>query len=357
MTRRPVPLALLFLAGSGLAGTAAPPPSIGISTGMIWDPARPAILMTAEPKVRTRGRVRIDELGLESVDPVTGRIRWRTKAASVPLVTWRGQVLALVETHGVPGLPLVLLDGGTGKLVRTLPLLREAGGIGARIGEAMSSSFEITASRSGDVAFLTWKTASWYVGGVPAPRNYRAAGGTVAVDLVSGGSLGVTSREVAPEGSGNPYLIPAPGPHPYHIAPYEIDGVRCELALTGTSNGADALLRRTRGGDRLPDTVLGPVKALYINVWKSVDGRHLLRTEQVEPQPTPAIYRWAVFESATGHRVAAFDVGGMLPRYLVHGRRIIAFLEGAVVAYDLATGAPGWSRGGRNLRYHGSYPP
>lgn len=336
---------------------AAETPSITASLGVIWDPDRPAVVMSAEPKIRRKGLSHVDELGIESVDPATGKVRWRSKAASVPLLMWQGMILALVETHGVPGLPLVLLEAKTGTLVRSLPLLTDAGGVGQRIGEAMSSSFGISATRTGDTAFISWQTASWYTGGVPAPRNYRPAGGTVAVDLVTGESRGVTSREPAPEGAGNPYLIPPPGPHPYHIPPFEIVGVRCELALTGTSNGADALLRRTRGGDRLPDTVLGPTKALYVNVWPAIDRRHLVRIEQLEDPAKPNMYRWSFFESATGTRIVDFEFRGLLPRLLVHGKHFIAFLDGGVAAYALADGRYLWGRGGRNLRYHGPYPP
>lgn len=344
---------LLLLPGLLAAQT----PSITAALGVIWDPDRPAVILAAEPKVRKQGLSHADELGLESVDPVTGRVRWRSKAASVPLVTWRGMILALVETHGQPGLPLVLLDGKTGKLVRSLPLLRDAGGVGRRIGEAMSSSFEISATRSGDTAFISWKTASWYVGGVPAPRDYRASGGTAAVDLVTGASLGVTSRQPAPEGAGNPYIIPPPGPHPYHIAPFEVDGVRCEIVLTATSNGADALLRRTKDGSSLPDTRLGVTKALYVNVWPTIDRRHLVRIEQLEDPAKQNMYHWSFFESGSGDRIAAFEFRGLLPRLLVHGDRFIAFLDGGVAAYELTTGRNLWGRGGRNLRYHGPYPP
>lgn len=331
--------------------------SVTAAPGMIWDPDRPAVVMLAEPKVRRRGRVQVDELGLESIDPASGNVRWRTTAASVPLLTWRGMILALVESRTVSGMPLVLLDGRTGKLVRTLPVVPEGRAAGGRIGEAMSASFDLSATRSGDTAFLTWKNASWYVGGVPAPRDYHASGGTVAVDLATGGTLGVTGRVPFPEGSDNPYLLPTPGGIPYGIAPFDVDGVRCAIVFTGTWNGANALLRRTRDRDQLPDTILGPTKALYVNVWPAIDRRHLVRIEQLEDPAKPNLYRWTFFESATGNRIADLEFRGLMPRLLVHGTSFIAFMEGGIAAYDLTTGALRWGRASRNLRYHGSYPP
>ena len=74
-----VPVAVLMLAGS--AGASMDRPSVTAAPGMIWDADRPAVVIMAEPKIFKLGRSHRDELGVESLDPVTGKVRWRSTAA------------------------------------------------------------------------------------------------------------------------------------------------------------------------------------------------------------------------------------------------------------------------------------
>ena len=232
--------------------------------------------------------------GLDALDALDGKKRWHSNAASFPLFTRAGELLA-IGTRPAPGgaRRLVVLDTETGKPRGELPPLPAE----ALVGETPTSRGKIDVSPRGGRDLLVWTVQRLPPGVSPPPRGKQVPGvvtrGAVVVDL--------SSRTFSPIDP------PAPEPRSHRVddrgvpsGPFEIDGVRAEIVFVSTPEGWRFALRRARAGRALPDTVLagGPFALL------SADLRHVLSIEDVTGPPYPG-QTWAltVWSTATGQGV------------------------------------------------------
>jgi hypothetical protein len=334
--------------------------SFTLQTGVVVDRARQVVYIMNDPR------------GVHAVDVVSGRVLWRSRTATAPLLSRRDRLLALAASApGEHGLRLVLLDASRGKLIKTLPPIALPDWVSPTVGSGLGSQFGIQAAGRGDTAFVAWHATTHYVGGAylrnPAPGKDEH--GTVEVDLASGSLLPrldeapLDSLPVSRDGNGG-----------YSFGPFAVSGTEATVLVEQTSTDRKVILRRTRDSSPSSDTVLEavaiPGQALNMFAQMSADRRHLLVVEQLPTSKGRVPYRLTVFTTDRGVRVGSFVQTDVPGPFIVFGSRLLSYFwsteprrvtdlrsQVQVRAIDLASGKVLFTHRVRDLRYHGSYPP
>jgi hypothetical protein len=330
MTPR-LPLVLVPLLVVGAARAEEP---VMLTMGYVFDPDRPAVYMMNARR------------GIDAVHPRTGRPLWKTSEAAVPLIAHQGRLLALREPTGAksPHLELVILDAAKGRLRTALAPIALPPWVSPTVGRGRGFSFSVAARLTNVGAVVSWRARSWYWGGrAPSPEEERAArrevAGEVTVDLGA-----ATVREGGP-------APPAPAPG----GPFEVNGITVEIVAAGP----DLVMKRTRAGVALPDVVVGQAVPLRVHPIPSADRRHLLVIKQLDQDARGKFrYRWSLYTTETGRRLAEHVTTGLFGPFVVWRGRMLLVLGGAQLrASDPRSGRVAFSRKGRALDYGGGPPP
>ena len=286
------------------------------------------------------GYLRTDA-GVDAVDLATGKARWQSREAFMPILTME-EVVAAAGSDG-ESVRLLLLAADTGEVrMRSDPL------------SPVAPVWGVTdARREGGRIRLAWDGWELPRGTPPdpsSPWNGPLAAGSARVDLATGKvePIRVPLGGAAPE--------PLPGEDADDLLPdvggtmrWEVDGSVAAVALEG---GRLVLRRWSReSGERLPDVVLAdpaPPREALAHFRFPDRGSVFLRTAT-----TGASSRWLVFSAETGAPVAELELTGAEEGMAVVGGRLFHVAPGstatgpghrarALRAVDPATGGVLW---------------
>lgn len=336
-----------------IAGYAAPPPSpFLLQHGAIVDPAGGAAYV-AKPNGT-----------IDAVDLASGRTRWTSAEAALPLGLDQNLLVAQVEEKPEPTerFHLVVLDAaGGGKLNEatvTLPA-----GVRALVADEKGISFRATAEREGTLFLVSWYYQELLVEPIPPKPGdtpLRLYAGSVRINPQTG-------KIIAADG-GQMGAVPARwktyGALPQ--APWQAGAVSARAE--GGRGGPLTLKRMGAGGAALPDQPLS--KRALIAV-PSADQRHLLATERVgQGGPDDPEYRWLIFTMDAAQPVMELRRDVSAAPFFVFSDSIVLvsqpqwYLRGGVrideplqlQASRVSTGVATWNVELRDLNYRGELP-
>jgi hypothetical protein len=331
---------------------------------------RPGVLID-----RTRGAIYVGlpAGGVESLDLQTGRSRWSSPDADLPLAL-RDRILVALkeETRPGAGLPLVALDveqNGRQLWSLTAPL---PPGVIALVTDTLHRSFRSTARVEGNHVIVSWSYRGAPVQGVARapgrPQDKLELFGAVRIDLGTGRVVDTqeTPGPPAPTVTGLPAQLmesnglPQPPSRAGNVYAAAVGGRRAPVILKRWNAAT---------GAALPDVVL--VKDGLLAV-PSSDSRHVLASERVgKGGPDDPEYRWSVFSQESGLRLAQVRRDVSSSPFFVSDRSIIfesqphGFLQGTtwvarpleIVAVSITNGNSIWSHAIRDLEFRGVAPP
>ena len=296
---------------------------------------------------------------VESIELASGRVAWRTDAASVPLALSENGLLARGEDEEPrSSLPVAVLDprrDGRAVFSATVPLADDARALAS---DDAARSFRIDAYGAAGAFVARWVYREAAVHGVAPPPGEappeRVRDGVFRVDPERGR---VETLEAAP---------PKPGrgehaPRPVGRFLVSVDGGR----------GGPLTLRRqdARSGRRLPDHRLLDNALLSL---VSADGRHLLAVDEAAAgRPEQPEYVWSIFALESGERLGEMRRPFSATPFVVFEDRLIfvppprgrrhegRWIEDplSLCAVKLPDGEPQWERPLRDLEYRGALPP
>lgn len=275
---------------------------------------------------------------IEAVDLGNGGVLWTSNQAARPLVLGNGLLTAQSEEAPSPNtLGLVVLDAERGRSVAKNSVALPPN-VRASIDDRLSSKFVASAVTVGENSFVSWEHREAPVRGIPPgtddadPRERAPAAALVRRETSGVVRLNLRSGEVS---------AMAPGDMP----PGAREARRAFTAALAVSE--DPSQRR------------------------SIDGRHVLRSERIADDRVWDKYRWTIIERATGGKVGELRSHLSQSAFIVVKNRII-FDTGPfarrtdagivqqppmVRAVDLGSGKEVWSRPIRDTAYRGTSPP
>lgn len=181
--------------------------------GGVLDARRGVVFVATE---RATGAGERLETAVEAIDVATGKLRWRTPGAGLPVAILGTHVLVAHRSPGENSLAVSLLDGGDGRLAAktALPLPSWTAQPGASV------TVEAAWSEDGLVSVL-WHGVSVYAGGAAPPQwvvdeQTRDVRGVFLFDPAGG-----TAREVPADS-----VTPPPTPAPERAPATHADGER-----------------------------------------------------------------------------------------------------------------------------------
>jgi hypothetical protein len=331
---------------------------------------RPGVLID-----RTRGAIYtgLPAGGVDSLDLQTGRSRWSSPDADLPLALRdRTLVAQNEETRPGAGLPIVALDveqNGRRLWSLTAPL---PPGVIALVTDTLHRSFRSTARVEGNHVVVSWTYRGAPVQGVARtpgrPLDELTLSGAVRIELSTGRVLDTqeTPGPPAPTVTGLPAQLmesnglPQPPSRAGNVYAAAVGGRRAPVILKRWNAAS---------GAALPDVVL--VKDGVVAI-PSSDARHVLASERVgKGGPDDPEYRWSVFSQESGLRLAQLRRDVSAAPFFVSDRSVIlespphGFLQGntwvarplEIIAVSLTNGNSIWSHAIRDLEFRGVAPP
>jgi hypothetical protein len=256
--------------------------------------------------------------GLEAIDGTNGKRLWHSSAASQPLLVRDGRLLAIATAKATADpLRLTLLAADTGDPGGEMPALPA----GAMVGETPDARGFVEGRSGGRGDAIFWSTTR-----LPAPAPGAPTGTPPSAGAVSQGALAVdlAARTLTPTDERLPELrtkrVDEHGKAVLEIAPFEVDGIHVQiLTVPRPAAPAAAVIRRSKGGQALPDVVVENWSPRF-PVIPSTDHRHVLQIHRNEFGGGP----WAVqvYAVATGDVIATFNTDDLPWGFVVVGRRI-----------------------------------
>ena len=295
--------------------------------------------------------------GLEALDLRSGRLLWRTKQASVPIMVRADRLLALMPVPpGKDGWRLAVLNARSGKVLTTLPAWGQGSGVGVVGGALGSMTTMWSVSRAG-WDYVVWRAVTTPFSPVltPNPRPGVTRTGAARVDLERGTLVPV--NEEFPIGDLAVHTDRQAG---YSLGPFEIDGLTVRAAVVRDNpQSMRIVLRRTRGTTVLPDVELCHVPWNSAGVSVSADRRDVVGACQQRYQSRTSRYEYhlVVHSTATGARLGHVMSDAFPGTWLLWKDKLVFYVPERVVVEDLSLGKKQFERSLRTLRYLGPYPP
>lgn len=270
---------------------------------------------------------------LIALDAQSGKRKWKSSEAAIPLAIAGGKLLALERSRRVSD--VVMLDPANGKRIA------RCAGSRFSVGEGLGSSSDVRGFSHDGQSYLVDQSRGWYAGGAaPSPERERASRTqSKSVHLVTVGDRTCSSSPV----EADPFSAPAP----------THEGARVLVRQQGPE-GPILTLR-----DAADQRVLAEHQAsarTISNVAVSPDGLHLMIQDQ-QGTGAATTYRTAIRDARTGELVFRHDIPFAISGFAVVGDRLLASGGSLFIAFDLRTGTRVWEHGVPDLRYHGPYPP
>ncbi len=313
----------------GMAPAAAPAASVELVPGVIMDRGgRTVYASTSDGQ-------------LVAIDVATGAERWITMEAARPLLLTPLGVLAQRDSEGaLERLDLAMIDD-RGALAKGCEPVRIAPWAKASLVPDPAQEFSVRARAS--------------VEGRPVVEwRARARQPVAGVDEVNDAGVAVL-----PEAAGWGLIDPATcgvleiGPLAADAAPWEspgrgpvtFDGVSAEIVIAPGVSGQVAALRRSHGGETLPDVALAADLDVSAAPLWSADRGHASITA-AEPGRPGAWARWVVAGVKDGVPLASIVVRDRPRGFAVTPTAIVVVLTDAIEAID-RDGKTLWTRGVR----------
>jgi hypothetical protein len=295
--------------------------------------------------------------GLEALDFRSGRLLWRTKQASFPIMVREDRLLALMPVPpGKDGWRLAILSARSGRVLQTLPVWGQGSGVGVVGGGLGSMTTMWSVSRDG-WDYVVWRAVMTPFSPVltPTPRPGYTKTGAARVDLARG-----TLVPVHEQFSSADLPVQTDRQMGYSLGPFEVEGLTV-LARVQRDDPQTMriLLRRTRGATALPDVELCHVPWNSAGVNVSMDRRNVVGACQQRYQSGTARYQYdlVVHSTVTGERVGHVVSDAFPGTWLLWKDKLVFFVPERIVVEDLSRSKKLFERPLRTLRYLGPYPP
>jgi hypothetical protein len=308
---------------------------------------------------------------LAALDVATGAVRWSSREALRPLAVDGGRLLA----HGpaeAGRLRLVFLDAATGANVGEESIALPAD-VAAPLDDTGETRFLVRLEQAGSRVRLEWTWDFRPMRGVyeedgadegeDAGARPRRSEGAVEVDLRAGRATAVASRTVSLPALPSALAAEAEAGR-FRERPLAMGSL---LVATEASRQGLLLKRWRADGAALPDVPLPDDVTLQLG---SADGRHVTVSREVGGPPESA-HEWTVLALDTGARVATLRTSTAAAGFAVAGTRLLVAQQPwehrtaagwraeprRLEAFDLASGAPAWTREIRDASYRGPVAP
>jgi len=287
---------------------------------------RPGVLFDAEA-----GRLYVmsPDGRLEALDAAGGPVVWRTARAARPLELREGQLLAQAETSG-RGAPLevVLLDAAapeSGGIQVRIPLPAT---VDPSIDDGPGSRFLTSGELDGDVVTVSWSFCELAVSGVdPGALGGEAClDGSFRFDRTSG-----EGEAIEPGASLPPPLPPLPERLTRLVEAGRLPGRlwRSDGLIVATREERSGATRKVwlqrfdaASGEPLAEVLLYEDGGERIVRYPSADGRHLLASGP-DPASGAGLWRWAVYDLATGELAGKLVHDSVGARFVVLGTSLV----------------------------------
>jgi hypothetical protein len=178
--------------------------------GGVLDAGRGIVFVATERATGAGDRL---ETAVEAIDVATGKLRWRTPGAGLPVAILGTHVLVAHWRPGGSSLAVSLLDGGDGRVAakNALPLPSWTAQPGASVAVEAAWTDE-----DGSVSVL-WHGVSVYAGGAAPPQwvvdeQTRDVRGVFLFDPAGGTAREVAAASLTPPPTPAPQLAPATRP-------------------------------------------------------------------------------------------------------------------------------------------------
>lgn len=299
---------------------------------------------------------------IDALDVRTGRVRFWTHAAMVPLAASEGRLLAWRES-AENELRLIVLSAANGRtrvLCDPIPL-PGAGMVTPNAGLGWSFTVRVVRMEN-SVAVLRWSAARRYVGGAaPTPEMEASVAATsrsgeIAVDIETGHRV----EPVPATSVVSPALDPAqsdswPGlAAPMVVGPFTVSGV--DVTVRAESTDAIESVRIERRG-HADQRELAPFarSAPQLFAMFSNDREYLMFATAAANEPLPTTVH--VYDLVSGRDSPRVNIGDFSPYFVVAAGRVLHMANGRIYSEVLSGGGRRWSRAVRQTSYQGPYPP
>jgi hypothetical protein len=301
---------------------------VELSEGIVVDPAEGRIyLMSPERTV-------------EAVNVADGKILWRSREAAKPLALSAGVLVAQAEPRAADNtLRFVMLDSRQGKRLRTAT--QELPGVEVRIDDGLTSRFDARAVSVDDTSFIAWESQVMPLRGMPPPPTEEQEPG-----------------QPPPEGA-RPAPRQTEGTLRLEVRTGRVARVAKSAAPPGARTAQPVALTAA------PGEPADPMQRL------SADGRHLLKSRQIDDDSVWEKYEWTIVDVGSGGSAGKHRSPWSQVPFVVVDKRLIyetapfqrrtgaeMITQGPMVRVaDLTSGKELWARPVRDTSYRGPFPP
>lgn len=289
---------------------------------------------------------------LIAFDPRTGKMLWKSKAASKPLLVV-GNALVVAGAHGSER-GIAVLDKRNGK-AKAVCATDESSAAPLPLYDRLGARYGIHAVLHEGTPVVIATTSTYYAGGAaPDPETLRASQShtthAYAVDLSTGCSRHVETPEA------EPVLYAKAGGAIDAFSAGELE-VSVEAVRGHDSYGL--VLHRKRGEKKLPDIDLATATAGNLQAAASLDRRHIATYRQRRDEHGRFSYDVTIVELATGARTEAKATPFNLASFVVIGD-VVVFGRGAAYGGRITKDGEWkqlWVHAVPSTQYTGPYPP
>lgn len=289
--------------------------------------------------------------GIDALDARTLKLRAHTAAAVMPLLLFKGRLLALAAS-GAP-LRLVWLDARTlARRVECAPVALPEFAQPSPV-DGLGSSFELSADRQGQQIYVRWTAETSYVGGVPPTPQQQAAAsrhaeGVVRVDWQTG------ATEVVPDPPPDTSPIAYGMEVPYAAGPFVVAALQVSVEVPERAGAFDvAVIRRSRTTDHAPLHDVSIALPASLAIW-SLDRSHLLVPLLAADGSIARAQLWSL---ATARPAAQLALQNPPNSCVVAGRQLLFVAQGTLTSVPLARPALSRTHALRPTEYLGPHPP
>ncbi|HUQ03010.1 MAG TPA: hypothetical protein VM261_10965 [Kofleriaceae bacterium] len=318
----------------GVAPAAAASPSVELVPGVIMDRAGRTVYASTS------------DGHLVAIDVTTGKERWTSYEAARPLLLTPLGVLAQRDSEGATErLDLALVESQEGKLASGCEPVRIAAWARAQLWPDETQEFQVRARASVEGRpVVEWRArAKQPVAGV---NEVNDAGVPVLPEASGWGLLDPSTCAVIELGPLGPEAAPW---EPPGRGPVTVDGVTAEIVIAPGAIGQVAALRRTRGGETLPDVPLAADLDVSAKPLWSADRAYASVTAAEPGRGRSEEWgRWVVAGVADGVPFATIFVSDRPRGFQVTPAGIVVVLADEIAAFD-RDGKQLWARGVRGV--------
>ncbi len=303
--------------------------------------------------------------GLAAYAATTGARAWSSPEDVRPLAAHGVRLLAQVAAPAGQ-LGLVVLSTATGQRLAEASVALPKD-VSAPLDDTGETQFRIRVEQTGPQVRLEWRYEFRPMRGayIEDDDEARRAEGAVEVDLDAGRATAAAARPVA-----GPEPLPAALAAEADAGAFRERPLRVGAFYAATQDGpAGVVLKRWNAqAAALPDVAIPADSRIQLG---SDDKRYLLLSRAVPGEPLERSYEWTVVALDLGGPIASLRAPTAAAGFAVAGGRVLVAHQAwehrtaagwqrephRVEAFDLASGAPAWSRQVRDPSYSGPVAP